>query len=92
MLVGKLYEDVFEARSQRADFRDGNAFLQQLFAEVVQIEMVFDQRVDGLPENCGAADSGNLPGKAQRARDFRRGDFNANGPRRLNVGKFAQRM
>jgi len=32
----------------------------ELFAEIVEIETVFDERMDGLPENGGAAYAGEV--------------------------------
>ena len=52
--------------------------------------MIIDERVDGLSENGGAADAGNLASEAQRARDFGRGDFDAHRAGRLDFGKLAQ--
>src|SRR5258707_8745228 len=92
MLVSELDEDVFEARSERSYLCDGNAVLQKLVAEIVEIATVFDKRMDGLPENGGAADTGNLAREAKCARDFGRGDFHAEGALRLNVGKLPERI
>src|SRR6266550_3174818 len=60
MLVGELDKDVFEAGSERANFGDGNAVLQELVAEVVEIEAVFDERMDGLAENGRATYAGEV--------------------------------
>src|SRR6266403_746885 len=92
MLVSELYEDVFEARSERSYLCDGNAVFQKLVAKIVEIATVFDKRMDGLPENGGAADTGNLAREAKCARDFGRGDFHAEGALRLNVGKLPERI
>src|SRR5713101_4917534 len=92
MLVGQFDEDVFEAGSERTNLGDGNAVFQELVAEVAEIEMILDECVDGLSENGGAADAGNLAGETKRAGDFRRGDFNAQSTLRLNVGEFAERI
>src|SRR5258708_38036892 len=54
--------------------------------------MVLDECMYGLPEDGGAADAGNLARKTERAGDFRRGDFNAQGALRLNVREFTQRI
>src|SRR5882724_1516797 len=67
MLVGELDEDIFEAGSERTNLGDGNAVLQELFAEIVEIETILDKRVDGLSENRGAADAGEMARKAERA-------------------------
>src|SRR5260370_23315941 len=92
MLVGELYENVFEAGSERANLGDGDAVFQQLFAEIVEVEMILDERVDGLSENGGAADSRDLAGEAKRASDLGSGDFDAQRAVRLNVGKLAERI
>src|SRR6266849_3920505 len=91
VLVGELNENVFETGSERANLTDGDSIFEELLAEIVEIEMVFDQRMNGLAKNGGAANTGNLPGEAQSARDFRSGDFHAHGALRLDVGELAQR-
>src|SRR6266446_5208412 len=92
MLVGELNEDVFEAGSERTNFGDGNAVLHELFAEIAEIETVFDERVDGLPENGCAAYSGEATRKSKSARDFRGGNFNAQRAGGLHVREFAKRI
>src|SRR5260370_26564886 len=92
MLVGELDEDVFEAGSERTNLSDGNPVFQELVAEIVEIEMVFDERMDGLTENGGAADAGEVTREAQRTRDFRSGDFYAQGALRLDVRKVTERV
>src|SRR5260370_4870295 len=92
MLVGELDKDVFEAGSERANLCDGDAVFHELRAKIVEIEMVFDQRVDGLTENGGAADAGEVTREAKSSRDFRCGDFNAQRAGRLNVREFTQRI
>src|SRR5467141_3328365 len=92
MLVGELDEDVFEAGSERTNLCDGNAVLHELFAEIVEIETVFDKRVDGLPENGCAAYAGEATRKSKSARDFRGGDFNAQRAGGLDVREFAKRI
>src|SRR5439155_5767697 len=92
VLVSELHENVFEAWSKRTNLGDGNAFFQKLLAKFVEIEVVFDERVDGLPENGGAADAGNLAREAQRAGNFRSGDFHAHGSVGLHVRQYAQRI
>src|SRR5260370_36566220 len=92
MLVGELDEDVFEAGSERTNLSDGNPVFQELVAEIVEIEMVFDKRVDGLTENGGAADAGEVAREAQRTRGFRSRDFNAQRAGRLVGRKLAKRM
>src|SRR6266478_4418557 len=92
MLVGEFDEDVLEAWSERTNFGDGDAVFQELFTEIVEIEMVFDERMDGLPENGGAADAGEVTREAQSAGNFRRGDFHAQCAMGLNVWKFAERI
>src|SRR5437879_4169853 len=54
--------------------------------------MIFDECMDGLAEDGGTADAGNLARQTERARDFRRGDFNAQCALRLNVGELAERI
>src|SRR6266853_3329630 len=54
--------------------------------------MIFDECMDGLAEDGGTADAGNLARETERARDFRRGDFNAQCALRLNVGELAERI
>src|ERR1700731_2187688 len=90
LLVGEFDEDVFEAGSERTNLADGDAVYQELVAEVVQIEMVFDERMDGLPENRGAADAGEVTREAESARDFRCGNFNAQRAGGLDVREFAE--
>src|SRR2546425_415424 len=92
MLVGELDENVFEAWSERANFCDGDAVFQELFAEIVEVEMILDERVDGLSENGGAADSRDLAGEAKRASDLGSGDFDAQSAVRLNVRQVAERI
>src|SRR5260370_15451380 len=92
MLVGEFDKDVFEAGSERTNFCDGDAVSQELSAEHVKIEMVLDERVDGLTENGGAADAGEVTRESERARDFRSGDFDAQRAGRLNVREFTQRI
>src|SRR6266849_6397925 len=87
VLVGELNENVLQAGGQRPDFGNGDTVFEELLAQIVQVEMVFDQRVDGLAKNGGAANAGNLPGEAQSTRDFRSGDFHALGALRLHVGQ-----
>src|SRR5260370_41021292 len=90
MLVGEFDKDVFEAGSERANFCDGDAVFQELSAEIIEIEMVLDERVDGLTENGGAADAGEVTRESERASDFRRGDFNAQRALTLDVGKLSE--
>src|ERR1700687_934564 len=92
VLVSQLDEDVFQAGGEGVNFADGDSVLEELLAEVVEVEMIFDERVDGLAENSGAANAGKLPGETQGARDFRRGDFDARGAMRLHIGEFAERI
>src|SRR5271169_1729441 len=92
MLVGELDEDVFEAGCKWTNFGHGNAILQELFAEIIEIEMVVNERVDGLPKNGCAANAGKLASETKRAGNFRRRDFHAQGAVRLDVRKFPQRI
>ena len=57
MLVGELDKDVFEAGSEGPNFGDGNAVFQELLTEIVEVEVVVDECVNGLTENGGAADA-----------------------------------
>src|SRR5260370_696041 len=54
--------------------------------------MILDERMNRLAEDGRAADPGEMAGEAKRAGNFGRGDFHAQGPRRLNVRKFAERI
>src|SRR6266404_5876071 len=92
VLVGQLDENILEARLKRANFTDSDSILEELLAKVVEVEMFFDERMNGLAENRGAANAGELPGEAQGARYFRRRDFNALGARGLHVRKLAERI
>src|SRR5258708_16404546 len=92
MLVGELDKDVFETGSEGPNLGDGDAVFQELLAEIVEIEMVVDERVDGLSENSSAADARKLAGEAESTRDFRSGDFHAYRARGLDVRQFAQRI
>ena len=56
ILVGQFDKDIFETGRERANFRDGDALLQELCAQVVEIEVVFDQGVNRLAKDGGAAD------------------------------------
>src|SRR5258706_4529162 len=92
MLVSELDEDVFEAGSKRTNFGDGDAVFHKLFAKIVEIEMVFDERMDGLAENGGAENAREVTREAERACNFRRGDFNAQGALWLIVRKLSKRL
>src|SRR5260370_15461484 len=92
MLVGEVDDDVFEAGSERTNLSDGNPVFQELVAEIVETEMVFDERMDGLTENGGAADAGEVAREAKSSRDFRSGDFNAQRAGGLDVREFAKRI
>src|SRR5208337_1095434 len=91
-LAGELDEHIFQARSERANLRDDDVSLQEFLAESVQIVVLVNQRVDGLPVNGGVAHAGNLPRQAQRPRHVWRGDLNAQGPGGLHIGQFAKRV
>src|SRR5260370_2925244 len=54
--------------------------------------MVFDERMDGLPEDGGAAAAGEVASEAESEGTFRRSAFNAQCALRLNVGEFAERV
>src|SRR5229473_5066398 len=92
VLVGQLDENIFKARSKRANFADGDSVFEKLLAQIVEVEMLFHQRVNGLAENRGAANAGELPGEAQGAGDLGRGDFDAHGAVRLHVRQFTERI
>src|SRR5258708_32334103 len=92
MLVGEFDEDILEAGSERANLGDGNILFQKLVAEVVKIAMVLNERMNGLPEDGGASNAGNLARETERAGNFRRGDFDAQGALRLQAGKLAERI
>src|SRR5260370_5884479 len=92
MLVGEFDEDILEAGSERANLGDGNILFQKLVAEVVKIAMVLNERMNGLPEDGGAANAGNLARETERARNFRRGDFDAQGALRLHVRHVTERV
>src|SRR5260370_17058376 len=77
MLVGEFHEDVLEDGSERANLGDSDAVFQELVAEVVEIEMIVNERMNGLSENGGAANAGEMARETERARNFRRGDFDA---------------
>src|SRR5882762_9040090 len=90
MFVGEFDEHVFKTGSERANFCDGDAVFQQLLAEIIEVEAVIDERVDGLTKNGCAANAGEMAGNAKSTRDFGSGDFNAQRAGWLNVGKFAK--
>src|SRR6266576_109967 len=92
LFVGEFDESVFQAWGQRANLGHGNAVFQELLAELVQIKMFIDERVDGLAKNRGTADPRNPVCQAQCARDFRSRDFNALGSVRLHVGELPKRI
>jgi len=58
----------------------------------VKVEVVIDQRMDGLAKNSCAANSGYLASESQRARDFRSRNFHSYRSRRLDVWKFTKRV
>src|SRR5260370_35694947 len=92
MLVGEFDEDILEAGSERANLGEGKILFEKLVAEVVEITMIVDERMNGLPEDGGAANAGNLARETKRARNFRRGDFDAQRALRLDVGELAERI
>src|SRR5580693_7504993 len=59
---------------------------------MVKIDVVIDEGMDGLANNCGAAYAGDLAGEAQSSRDFRSRNFHAYGSLRLDIRQFAQRV
>src|SRR5438309_11684113 len=92
MLVGEFYENVLQTWRKRADFRHGNAMVPELMAQALHIKTLVNERMDGLPENGGAANPGNMAGQPQGAGNFVRGDFHAHRPGRLDVRKLAKRI
>src|SRR5215470_238975 len=92
MLVGKLDEDVFQAGSQGANLSYGNAALQEQIPQVVEIEIVVHEGVDGLAKNGCAADAGKFTSRAQSACDFGSGDFDAKRTMWLDFGELAERI
>src|SRR5258708_8442059 len=90
MFVGELDEDVFETGSEWPNLGDGDAVFQELLAEIVEIKMVVNERMNGLSENGGAANARKLAGEAESARDFGSGDFHAHSARGLDFGKLPQ--
>src|SRR5690242_10310884 len=90
MLVGKLDENIFQARRERANLRHDDALFQQIGTKSFEIKAIVDQPMDRLPENRGAANSGKSSYSAQRAGNFRRRNFHANRALWLNFGKLAQ--
>src|SRR5215469_12354678 len=77
MLVGQLDKNVFEAGSEGANLGDGDPVFQQLLAELTQVAMVIEQRVNRLAKNRGTADAGNLARITQSAGNFGSGDLDA---------------
>src|ERR1700676_1058488 len=90
MFLGELYENVFQGRTQRANFRDSYPALFQLLAKVFQVEMIVDQGVNGLPENRSALDARDGAHNTQRPGYFRRSDFYTIRAGRGDVGKLLQ--
>jgi len=78
--------------SERANLGDSDAVFQELVAKVVEITMIVDERMNGLSEDGGAANAGNVARETERARNFRRGDFDAQSALRLDVRKLAERI
>src|SRR6185369_4566427 len=60
MLVRQFDENVFQTGSERANLGDGDPFLEEALADIFEVEMIVDERVDGLPEDGGAADTGKI--------------------------------
>src|ERR1700742_871127 len=92
MFVGELDEDVFEGGSKRANFADVGAFGDELFAKIFGSVAVFDEGVNGLAEDGGAANALDGAGDAKSAGDFGRGDFYSIRAGRLDVGKLTKRI
>src|SRR5690349_25084752 len=87
MLVGELDKNIFETGRKRTNLANSYAVVQKLLAQLAEVEVVINERVDGLPENRRAANAGNLASQAQRARDFGSGDFHTQGSVWLHVGQ-----
>src|SRR5712671_6120024 len=81
VLIGQFYEYIFEAGSQRANLTDLNSVLEELRTEIVEVETIFDERVNRLAEDGGATNAGELARQAQGAGDLR-----------LHIGKLAKRI
>src|SRR5579859_2109953 len=90
MLVGQLDENVFEARSQWTNFGDGNVLLLKPLTKIIETQAVFNQGMDRLTEDRGAANARKLSCGAQSASDFGRSDFDAHRSRRLDFRKLAK--
>src|ERR1700686_754368 len=90
MFVREFDKDVFQRGGEGADFGDDDALLQQLIAQVIEVEVVIDKRVDGLAKDGGSADAGDGAGEAQSAGYRRSGDCNTIGAGGMDVGHFAQ--
>src|SRR5579871_2233384 len=90
MLVGQLDENVFEARSQWTNFGDGNVLLLKPLTKIIETQAVFNQGMDRLTEDRGAANARKLSCGAQSARDFGRSDFDAHRSGRLDFRKLAK--
>src|SRR5215813_2392350 len=92
MAVGEFDKNVFETRSERTDFRDGDAAIRKRAAKVVEIKMIVDERMNRLTKDCRAANAGEFANGAKSASDFRSGDFDSQSSCRLDFGKFAKRI
>ena len=88
--IGEFDEYVFEAGSERTNFGDNDAVVEQLLAEMIEVQVIIDQSVDGLSEDGGAAKAGNGACDAESLRDVGRRDFDAIGTGRIDLGKFAE--
>ena len=64
MFVGEFHENVLEARRKWPNLRHGNAVVAELIVQAFQIKALVDERVYGLPENRGAANSGKMTGQS----------------------------
>ena len=64
MLVGEFHENVLEAWRKWPNLRHGNAVVPELMVQAFQIKALVDERVDGLPENRGAANPGDMAGQS----------------------------
>src|SRR5579859_186827 len=92
VLVSELDEDVFQAGSERADFRDADPFLRELLADGMRIQMLVDQGMDRLTENSGAADAIDIARETQCSCHLGSRDLHAHSSVWLDLGKLPKRI
>src|SRR3974390_181810 len=90
MAEGELDEDIFQGGGERANLSDVNGLLFELLAKMAEIEVVVDQRVNGLAEDGGAANAADGASGAKRLCDVWSGDFDAVSAGRIDLGKLAK--